>query len=249
MKNRYVLGSVKVSFAWFNLKVLFSTPVWSARNRSTTIRFSRGVRNLAVTGESGRKMNMTIPQTQQRAPLKLDQHTYSAITGMTPTVTYMMMNSYFQDGSEPLMWPIPNPNNPPPAIPIPFAAYHKPIRMGCARLGCHIAVISIKLGSLQASAAPPSARKTARVLKLLQAAWSMRKNPLRIISIYDRSFGPCIQDSYHMKMLMPRYLAITRLVRLIDHRRYSTIVLTNWKPLHQQICRDRPKQEAEIENR
>ena len=54
---------------------------------STAILRSLTVRPLADKGESGRKMNMTIPQQQQSAP--------------------MMMNSYFHDGSAPLMEPMP----------------------------------------------------------------------------------------------------------------------------------------------
>jgi hypothetical protein len=38
-------------------------------------------------------------------------------------------------------------------------------------------VIKRKEGSLQASAAPASALNTPKVAKLLQAAWSIRKNP------------------------------------------------------------------------
>lgn len=95
--------------------------------------------------------------------------------------TYITINSYFHEGRAPFMFPMPYPRRPPSAIPSPLAVYHKPIRTGCSRRVYHIDVMSIKAGSAQASAAPPKARRTARVLKLLHAAWIMRKTPLALL--------------------------------------------------------------------
>lgn len=55
------------------LRCLFSTPVWLSFNRSTAIRRCLCVSPGAETGESGRKMNMTIPQIEHSAPLHCRQ--------------------------------------------------------------------------------------------------------------------------------------------------------------------------------
>src|ERR1700728_2259193 len=137
---------MNASLTWYGLRCLFSTPVWLDLNLSTAILFSRVLKPFAVTGESGSMMNIMTPQQQHKAP--------------------MMRNSYFHEGKEPCMWPMPYPRRPPKAIPKPFAVYHNPMRTGCCFLVYHMDVMSIKLGSEQASAAPARARRTPSVAKL-----------------------------------------------------------------------------------
>lgn len=109
-------------------------PVWSARSRSTANFRSSFERNLAVTGESGRTRNITTPHAEQRA-LCTVIIVYSGSTTARTTAAYpMIRNSYFHEASLPLICPIAYPSKPPPAIPRPFAEYHKPIRIGCCRL-------------------------------------------------------------------------------------------------------------------
>lgn len=108
--------------------------------------------------------------------------------------TYITINSYFHEGRVPLIFPMPYPSKPPSAIPSPLAVYHKPIRTGCSRRVYHILVISMKPGSAQASAAPPKALRTARVLKLLHAAWIMRKTPL--FELVDAVWNPTVDGPH-----------------------------------------------------
>lgn len=121
--------------------------------------------------------------------------------GVWPHIT---INSYFHEGSAPLIFPIPYPSRPPSAIPSPLAVYQRPIRTGCSRRVYHMLVMSMKPGSAQASAAPPRARRTASVLKSWHAAWIMRKTPLFLLVSY--CCGSFVdQYTYHMKMFTPRY--------------------------------------------
>lgn len=92
-----------------------------------------------------------------------------------------------------------------------------------------ICVISIKEGSLQASAAPARALSTHSVAKLLQAACSIRKNPhMKMLG------GPRCQSSVHF---------IVEGSHLLEAE-----VFAQGESLHQEVGREGPDEEAKVKH-
>lgn len=142
--NNQICGSLKVCSSSLRSKPLCDLSTRSVDRCWRSIVFSLSDRNLAVDGDSGRSKSDTMPRSTVMLP-----NTTNIILQLCKLELVVFWNP--KDRSPPMICPAPRPQ------------YQKAYRGACSDLSYHRPMMSIKLGTAQASNMPIHTRHASKV--------------------------------------------------------------------------------------